>query len=824
MVVVRRNPLKSDPSRTKTLRKKFEQDIGKRFGLIVRAIIALVEEEDAFGLRLMRNQDVSSVNAPDNLVANCLGSQSTLPESLLNQQGVDDGITTLPTLDRVSFDTFRPLSSTYSEVAIANQRFAFRSSSEQVALFEEWLKTEVGGHLTDPADAYWERYIREGYEKGAGRAFNDVHKAKLATATTDQQRAFMGGTREQFLQDAFGQTESIEKVQLLASRTLTDLKGVSGSVATRMNRVLVDGLTQGLGPMAIARRMVNDKEIGIDKRRAQAIARTEILRAHNTGQLDAMEKMGVEEVGVMAEVSTAGDDRVCPLCQPLEGIVLKIKEARGILPRHTSCRCVFVPAGVGEPKGTTKLVDYGDGRKQVGQKRSKTDIEASIKQSVSRERKKGSLADKLKKSRWVGADKASTIAKVRPRSILAPGRYKVDPRAVIPTVPRVKTPTPTFKGKPFNPLGKTSHDMYRLADGSWTPERQVLHNEIIADYLKDLESVKSPKAYMMGGGPASGKSTVVDAGHIKIPKNTMAVDSDKIKGYLPEYIKGVKDGDIGAAAFAHDESSYLSKKILKKASERRSNVLLDGTGDNSLSNLRKKVEMIKSGGQKVEAHYMTMDTELSVKIEKARAAKTGRKVPETFLRETHAKVSEIVPQAIKEGLFDEIHIWDNNIKGQPIRIASAEGKKLVIHDKERWNKFLAKADEITPKPIPKVPKITPEVKTAKLQADLAKKKAESEALKKQLAETKAKTAAAKKEIAEAKKKAAMERAEIAKLKKEIAEEKAKVKAIDKRMKAQDKARDAEVVAPKPKKIAPVATEKAKVKTIDKRRLKRQKSF
>jgi SPP1 gp7 family putative phage head morphogenesis protein len=161
--------------------------------------------------------------------------------------------------------------------------------------------------------------------------------------------------------------------------------------------------------MIIAKNMVGPdsplQKIGIN--RARMIARTEIIRAHAEGQLDALEKLGVDKVGVMVEWSTAGDDRVCSLCMSLEGVVLKIKEARGLIPRHISCRCAFSPANVGEGPDATRRVNYGEGVIDVGQVRGKKAIQASIRRSVSAERVKGSFASKLKKSRWAGADKVS---------------------------------------------------------------------------------------------------------------------------------------------------------------------------------------------------------------------------------------------------------------------------------------------------------------------------------------------------------------------------------------------------------------------------------
>src|SRR5690606_33704519 len=91
-----------------------------------------------------------------------------------------------------------------------------------------------------------------------------------------------------------------------------------------------------------------NRQIDVGAKRAATIARTEIVRAHNEGALDALEELGVDEIGVMVEWSTAGDNRVCPLCRPLEGVILKTKEAHGMFPRHPNAvfaGSTFVPYG-----------------------------------------------------------------------------------------------------------------------------------------------------------------------------------------------------------------------------------------------------------------------------------------------------------------------------------------------------------------------------------------------------------------------------------------------------------------------------------------------
>lgn len=276
-----------------------------------------------------------------------------------------------------------------------DQRWRFRTDTEKVEEFRGWiesqLKTDVLGDDKLTSDDWWQKYVEEGYRKGTGRAFDDTKKPALSADEQKSVSDFYRGTKEEFLRSSFARPESVEKIKLLAGRVLTDLKGVTGYMAQQMVRELTDGLARGENPRTIARRMV--KSLGIAKNRALTIARTEIVRAHAEGQLDGLERLGVTEVGVMVEWVTAGDSRVCELCQPLSGVVLKISEARGSIPRHANCRCAWVPANVGESSR--------------GQKRSKSQIDKAIKASTKEEGGKA-------KTRWAGAD--TKISSKRPTS------------------------------------------------------------------------------------------------------------------------------------------------------------------------------------------------------------------------------------------------------------------------------------------------------------------------------------------------------------------------------------------------------------------------
>jgi len=225
----------------------------------------------------------------------------------------------------------------------------------------------------------------------------------------------------------------------------------------------------------------------------------------------------------------------------------------------------------------------------------------------------------------------------------------------------------------------------------WTPERKVLHEKIQTDRMEGKTPVDQPVAILFGGGGGAGKSTIAHSGSLGDLSNFVMIDSDAIKGDLPEYQEMLKNKDNTAAAVAHEESSYLAKQLHDRAGKGKFNVVLDGTGDSGINSVMKKVEKMREHGAKVVAHYVTVDTETAMQRNRERYKKTGRYVPEEMLRWAHKNVSEIVPELIKRKAFDEFTLWDTNDTSK--RIAYLDKGSLVIEDEKAWKRFLGKAKE-----------------------------------------------------------------------------------------------------------------------------------
>ena len=224
------------------------------------------------------------------------------------------------------------------------REFEFATDVNKLGAFNSWFAGQVEAEffsvpsITDPTRPWTATYVDSAYRRGQVNAYLSTKEDQLLTelGVGDQ-------TQVEFLRSSFAAPETTSKLRLLSTRTFEDLKGITGQMSADMNRILSNGIANGTNPRILANEM-QQSIFSLTRRRAETIARTEIIHAHAEGQLDAFQRLGVEELGVLAEFSTAGDNRVCPQCEGLEGETFTIDEARDIIPVHAQCRCTWIPA------------------------------------------------------------------------------------------------------------------------------------------------------------------------------------------------------------------------------------------------------------------------------------------------------------------------------------------------------------------------------------------------------------------------------------------------------------------------------------------------
>lgn len=242
---------------------------------------------------------------------------------------------------------------------------------------------------------------------------------------------------------------------------------------------------------------------------------------------------------------------------------------------------------------------------------------------------------------------------------------------------------------PHDSEGKFTNVRHSDAKGRWTPERKELHDELVAEVRSKAKPSAKPEFLLMGGGPASGKSSAIGSGAIKLPPDHALVNADDFKAMLPEYKAMVKHGDERSAGYTHEESSLLTKRTLAESFAAKENVVLDGTGTSSLAAVAQKSKQARDAGFTVNGEYVTCSTETALARAQARGEKTGRFVNPNIIKATHHSVSQVFPAAIAAGLYDTAKLFDTE-DGTPVLVASAVGTKLTIHHPDKWAAFLAK--------------------------------------------------------------------------------------------------------------------------------------
>lgn len=255
-----------------------------------------------------------------------------------------------------------------------------------------------------------------------------------------------------------------------------------------------------------------------------------------------------------------------------------------------------------------------------------------------------------------------------------------------------------FAGATFTPKDSLWHHLVPDGQGGFEPtqERALLHAQIIAEVTNNIPESADPTFHMLGGGPASGKTTVLKSGQTDVPDKTQAVhiNADDAKEMLPENGRmRMSDDDrdfFHAAEFTHEESSILAKRIQKRAIDNQQDIVLDGTGDSAITKLSKKIEQARQAGYKVNGVYVTIPTETAWERAVGRALGQSRRyVPESVVKTTHADVSRTLPLAIEGGLFDKVSLFDNTTSTVR-KIGSGTGNEFIINDATLWNDFLAK--------------------------------------------------------------------------------------------------------------------------------------
>jgi SPP1 gp7 family putative phage head morphogenesis protein len=206
--------------------------------------------------------------------------------------------------------------------------------AEQVRenIFEVVTRERIGGAISQ---IWMNTYIDSAYKQGVRRAKQELRKQNV-----DLPR--LGNEYIDEVTAAFNSPVHADRVGVVYTRAFNELRGITDAMDQQLSRVLAEGLVNGWGTERIALNIVDRVEkIGLT--RARMLARTEVIRAHHLATIQEYRNAELLEVEIQAEFNTAGDGRVCVICKGLNGKIMTLSEAEGIIPVHPNCRCVSLP-------------------------------------------------------------------------------------------------------------------------------------------------------------------------------------------------------------------------------------------------------------------------------------------------------------------------------------------------------------------------------------------------------------------------------------------------------------------------------------------------
>jgi SPP1 gp7 family putative phage head morphogenesis protein len=143
---------------------------------------------------------------------------------------------------------------------------------------------------------------------------------------------------------------SVEAIAYSAAESYNRLLRHGDDFASKASIAIGEGLAQGWGAQKVAG--ILKEQLGVTKWRAEAIARTESVKAYSNASQQKYSDVGIEEV-----IWVAVREGVCKYCTWRNGKAFRV--GTFIHPPHVSCRCHLIPV-VGDIKDNVFWANYSE--------------------------------------------------------------------------------------------------------------------------------------------------------------------------------------------------------------------------------------------------------------------------------------------------------------------------------------------------------------------------------------------------------------------------------------------------------------------------------
>lgn len=217
--------------------------------------------------------------------------------------------------------------------------------------------------------------------------------------------------------------------------------------------------------------------------------------------------------------------------------------------------------------------------------------------------------------------------------------------------------------------GKITSKIYASSEVpgmEYTKERHLAQQEIIEDVLKAHDKVpREGKAVLSGGMGGAGKTTVLTRYLGMDTSQYITINPDDIKEIMAERgmiptLRGLTP--MECSTLAHQEASYISALIMKRAVAEKRNIILDGTMA-SMKSMRRRTGQLRDGGYHMSAVFVDITPETSQK----RATSRYQRGMSKYTTSREGQGGRILPASVNQG----------NTPEDPTRFRSRSAENLA---------------------------------------------------------------------------------------------------------------------------------------------------
>jgi predicted ABC-type ATPase len=281
------------------------------------------------------------------------------------------------------------------------------------------------------------------------------------------------------------------------------------------------------------------------------------------------------------------------------------------------------------------------------------------------------------------------------------------PRPPVPRLSDLDHPKPPLSDAEYS---KHLRDVRQVLDGAaakpplwtehtvdgkgevWTPERNRIHGEIVAEAYKNSGDVPPRREAIIAGGlGGAGKTTVLEKYAGVDLSRYVVINPDNFKKELAERglvaeLPGLSP--MESTTFYHEESSDIARRLAMRAIADGKNIIWDITMSSEESTLERIQQLRAAGYERIDGLFVDIPVETSVARSEARHRRGhdqylsgnglgGRYLPSELIREKanieFGTVNREVFEKVK-GHFNNWAIYDNSIDGQPPTLIDSKGQ------------------------------------------------------------------------------------------------------------------------------------------------------